>query len=177
MTIWSRLNNGACLAGVSAIVLLVAMAALGWFRIESVTAADLQGHVYEHPGSQLVDVDNETGGDVSAGAWKAFSVTDCLLALAAFGALVLVALRARGPGPGAAMVAIGVAGLAGLCLLLLVYRAINPPDLLNAFGIAEPANISLDADISRGAGLFVGILACAGMVVGAFGVMTDDVPS
>src|SRR5215212_1710542 len=103
---FSKLGTGARIAGVSAIVLLVAMFALGWFQIESVTADDGQGNVFQHPGSQLIDVGNETGGDVSADAWEAFGVIDIFLLLAGLAALVLVLVRSRGPGDGSSMLGI-----------------------------------------------------------------------
>jgi hypothetical protein len=172
----SKLNMGARVAGISAIVLLVAMFAFGWFRIDSVTADDGQGNVYKHPGSQLVDASDATAEDVTANAWEAFSVIDIFLVIAAIAALALVAVRARGPGSGAAMVAIVTAGFGGLALVLLLYRLISPPDLLDAFGIAVPPTIMVDAEIGRAAGIFIGIAATAAITYGGFQVMTEDVP-
>jgi hypothetical protein len=101
--------------------------------------------------------------DDSLSAWAAFSVVDILIALIALLGIALALSEVIGRGP-ALPVAIGVVtttlALAGT--LLVLYRIINQPG---------PNDL-----ISVDAGAYVGLLATAGVFLGAWLSLSDERP-
>lgn len=141
------------IAAVSAIVLLLVMFIFDWFAVD--LGADDLGL-----GVSVVD----TG----ANAWQAFSVIDIILFITILVAIGLAVMAANAqshnlPVAGSAL----VAGLGLLSVLLILYRLIDPP---GAGDIPDGFDIS----ISREIGVFLGLIAAAGITYGGFAGMQEE---
>ena len=93
--------------------------------------------------------------------WAALSFIDVLLFLAAAVAVAVAVLRALGALPPRLPVSPGLAVLAlgGLALLLVLFRLADVPDYVD-LGLAE--------GVSRGVGIFLALLAAAGVALGGW---------
>lgn len=88
--------------------------------------------------------------DATATAWRAFSFIDILLLLAGAGAVGLTVLSARGEdGPLPLPAATLITALGALALILVLYRFLDTP-----------------FDLDRRYGLFIGLAAAAGILIG-----------
>jgi len=98
------------------------------------------------------------GGEGSANAWEAADVLDLLWALAALAGIALAVMAATSSQVNmpVAMSAI-TAGLGGLAVLTILYRLIDPP---------------FDAD--REFGVFLGLIAAAGIAYGGWVAMQEE---
>lgn len=149
----SRLGRGEMIAAVSAIVLLLVMFIFDWFAVDF-------GEDDLGLGAAAVD----TG----ANAWTAFSFIDIILfitILAAIG-LAIMAANAQRPNLPVAGSAL-VAGLGLLSVLLILFRIISPPgggDIPDGF----------DIGVTREIGVFIGLLAAAGIAYGGFQAMREE---
>ncbi len=140
-----RLSTGEKIAGISGVLLLIIMFAFDWFTI------DVGGGVFEVSG----------GGN----AWESFGFIDIVLFLAAVAgiALALVSAAQSAPNMPVALSAV-TAGLGILAVLLVLFRIISPPD----FGAGDVV------DIGRGIGVFLGLIAAAGVAYGGWAAMQEE---
>jgi len=102
----------------------------------------------------------------SGNAWEVFSSIDIMLFLAGLIAIGVVGAKAAGALP-ALPVPAGtiVAGVGALALLLVLYRLIDSP----ASGDLPDA-----VDVTRKVGIFLGLVASAGIAFGGYTMMTEE---
>ena len=100
------------------------------------------------------------GGDLGVNAWESFDIIDLILAVTFIAAIALAVTSMSGNRPDLpiAMSAI-VAGLGILSTLLVLYRIINPPG---------------EGGVDRGIGIFVGLIAAAGIAYGGWRAMQEE---
>lgn len=145
-----KLSTGEKIAGVSAILLFIFMF-FDWFSVE-----------VSGGGGLLV------GGAVGAGnAWDALDFIPIVLVVAILAALGVAALRLTDstfepPVSANAVVAV----LGGLSFLLILYRIISPPGTEDVPG--------LSVDVSPSLGIFLSLIAAAGLAYGAYRAMQDE---
>jgi len=141
-----RLSTGEKIAGASAVLLFIFMF-FDWFTVEV------------------------SGGDglfsVSAGgnAWEAFSWIDLLMMLTIIVAVAVVVIRlsdAIVEPPFSLNAAVAILG--GLCVLLILYRIIDPPIDSDLTGV----------DVSRAIGIYLGLIAAAGVTYGGYRAMQEE---
>ncbi len=150
----SKMNQGEKIAAGSAIALILIMFIFKWFGL-SVSTAGVAG----------------VGGfsvEGSRNAWGSFGFIDIILFITALAALAMAYLSASGQSVSLpiAMSAI-VTGLGILCVILVLYRIISPPD----FGV----NLSgTGIDKTRKIGVFLGLIATAGVAYGGYMAMQDE---
>ncbi len=143
-----RLSTGEKIAGGSAVLLFIFMF-FDWFKAEV------------------------SGGDgflsVSAGgnAWEWFSWIDLLMLLTVIVALAVVVIRLSDAivEPPVSLNAV-VAVLGGLCVLLILFRIIDPP------GGDEFAGVGVD--VGRQIGVFLGLIAAGGITYGSYRAMQEE---
>jgi hypothetical protein len=147
---FDRVRAGELLAGISGVALFVFMF-FNWFGVEEITG----------PGGVQFDVSAVAGTSVSA--WEAFDFIDIVLLLAVIAAVGLVVLSAAQSSVNLPVAASAItAGLGILATLLVLYRIIDPPEL--AGGV----------DTSRKIGVFLGVIACAGIAIGGWMAMQEE---
>jgi len=134
----SRLTPGDISAGVGGLVLLISLW-LPWYGV-SVNVAGFSA-------------------SENASGWEVFSTIDIILFLVAIAAIVLVALKAAGQLPADVPVALVLLALGGLAVLLILFRLIDTP---------APGDLPDEIDVSRKLGLFLGLIAAAGVVYGGW---------
>lgn len=143
----NKLSTGERVAGGAGIALFIIMF-IGWWGAPDVNV-DLGGI-----GGDV----NVSGGIGSANAWQAASFLDLIWALAALSgvALALVAGSQSKPNLPVALSAI-VAGLGGLATLTILYRILDTP-----------------FDLTRKVGVFLGLIAAAGITYGGWVAMQEE---
>ncbi|MBA2521968.1 MAG: hypothetical protein H0V25_01435 [Solirubrobacterales bacterium] len=143
----NRLNQGEMIAAVSALVLLVVMF-ISWFGIDIPDEA--------------VGLVSAAGIDTSANAWQSFSFIDIVLFVTILVAIggALATANAQTVSAPVAISAI-TAALGILSVLLILFRIIDPP------GPGE-------ADIGRKVGVFLGLIAAAGIAYGGWRAMQEE---
>jgi hypothetical protein len=144
-----RLNRGERVSVASAVLLFVFMF-LDWF------GAEIAG---EGGGA----VDAEGGGS----AWSTLDFIPVVLLVAIVVALVAAGLRLAGSNykpPVQANAVIAVLG--GLSTLLILFRIVDPP------GIADFGGLAVDATLQ--VGVFLGLLAAAGIAYGGYTAMRQE---
>ena len=138
-----RLRPGEWVAGIAGAVLLLSLF-LDWYGVE--------------------------GGGLAANAWESFRVVDVFLALAALLGIAVAVMTAFHR---VAAVPIALASLlgtiAGIALLLVVWRALDPVgwEVVSGDGV-EPL------DATREVGLWLGLASSVALVAGAFMSMRDE---
>lgn len=145
-----RLSTGEKISAVSAILLFIVMF-FDWF------GAEISGV----PGFS---------GDVSgsgSSAWDALDVIPLFLMLAIVVAIGVAVVRLTDADiePPVSMNAI-VAALGGLAVLLILYRILFPPDFGSLSGVSVDATLKL--------GIFLGLLAAAGIAYGGYSAMREE---
>jgi hypothetical protein len=137
----SRLRSGELIVGVSAVLLFIFMF-LSW---------------YGSPGSFGLP-------NVSDDAWDAFSVIDLFLLLTVIVALALVVTQATRRSP-AIPVSLSVitTTLAGLSVLLILFRMIDPPGIVDV-----PAGLGAHLDRTLDIGIYLGLAASLGILYGGY---------
>jgi len=145
----NRISQGEMIAAVAALVLFIVMF-LTWFSVDLGDAADL-----------LVGV------DTGANAWQAFGFIDIVLfvtIIVAVGGAVVAATATSVNAPVA--VSAITAGFGIVSFLLVLYRVIDPPggDIPDAAGIG----------ISRGIGVWLGLILTAAIAFGGWRAMEDE---
>jgi hypothetical protein len=146
----NRIGQGELIAGISGLVLLIDL----WFKWYGVSVGGGNGAL---KGFSI---------GVSASAWQAFSLIDIILFLVALVAIGVAVLRGLNrmpemPYPPATL----VAGAGGLALLLVLFRLIDTP--VDTGGVEG-------VDVSRKFGLFLGLVAAAGVAYGGWRAMQDS---
>ncbi len=145
-----RLSTGEKISAVSAVLLFIFMF-FDWFGAKVEGVPGFSGSV-------------EAGGS----AWDALDVIPIFLMLAIVVALAVAVIRLTDADvePPVSMNTI-VAGLGGLAVLLILYRIVNPPgdgDALAGVGV----------DITLKLGIFLGLLAAAGIAYGGYSAMREE---
>ena len=140
----NRLGRGEMIAAASALALLLIMFILDWFGIDSTTVSTGVG-----------TIEVEGGG---GNAWAVFDFIDIILFLTVLVAIGLALMAANASSPnlpvaGSAL----VAGLGILCVLLILFRIIDTP-----------------YDLDRKIGVFLGLIAAAGIAYGGFLAMQEE---
>ena len=150
----SRLRQGEKIAAGSAIALILIMFIFKWFSL-SVSSAALGGF-------------GGFSAEVSRNAWGSFGFIDILLFITALAALAMAYVSASGQKVSLpiALSAI-VTGLGILCVLLVLFRIISPP---NFSGVDLPSGV----DKGRKIGAFLGLIATAGLAYGGYVAMQEE---
>ena len=153
----SNLGRGAMIAGISGVLLFIFMF-LGWYGAPDVVdeAVEQAQQAAEALG---VDAPGVEEADTTVNAWESFDFTDLILFLAVIVSVGLAAMTLFGasaslPVAGSAL----TCGIGALALLLVLYRTIDPP--------AE--------GLEREIGLWLGLLATAGIAVGGYLGMQEE---
>lgn len=146
----NKLNTGEKIAGVSAVLLFIVMF-FDWFGVE------ISGE------GGTVSFGSGAGGS----AWDALDFIPFVLLIAIVVALVNVFLRLSDSDyePPISM-NVAVAVLGGLSALLVLFRIVFPP----SFG--EFGGVSVDATLEFG--IFLGLIAAAGIAYGGYRGMQED---
>jgi hypothetical protein len=145
-----KLNTGEKIAGVSAVLLFIFMF-FTWFGVEVSGSEGFSGEV---PGA---------GGS----AWDALDFIPIILVITIVAALINVFLRlsdSEYEPPVSMNVAVTVLG--GLSVLLVLFRIIDPPSF-GSFG-----GVSVDGTVEFG--IFLGLLASAGIAYGGYRGMQEE---
>jgi hypothetical protein len=141
-----RLSMGEKIAGGSAVLLFIFMF-FDWFKVEVSS------------GDGLFSV--SAGGN----AWESFSTIDIVLLIAVIVAVGVAVLRmtdAVFEPPFSLNAAVAILG--GIAVLLVLYRIIDPPLDTDIPGV----------DISRAIGVYLGLLASAGIAYGGYRAMQEE---
>lgn len=141
-----RLSTGEKIAGASAILLFIFMF-FDWFKV------DIDG------GEGLFSV------SVGGSAWDALDVIPIILMLAVIAAVAVAIIRLTDAifEPPVSLNAI-VAILGGISVLLILYRIIDPPGAGDVPGV----------DVSPALGIFLGLIAAAGITYGGYRAMQEE---
>ncbi len=144
----NNLNTGEKIAGVAGVVLLIVMFLVEWFTY----------------GEGAFSV----GGD----AWQTMEFIRFIILLTALAGItlaVMAAMQSQANLP-VAMSAI-TAGIGILAVILIIFRIISPPD----FGVGDLAEATgADFDVGRGIGVFLGLIAAAGVAYGGWAAMEEE---
>jgi uncharacterized membrane protein YhaH (DUF805 family) len=145
-----KLSTGEKVSAVSAVLLFIFMF-FDWFGAKVEGVPGFSGSI-------------EAGGS----AWDALDVIPIFLMLAIVAAIAVAVIRLTDADvePPVSMNAI-VAVLGGLAVLLILYRIIDPPgdgDALAGVGV----------DITLKLGIFLGLLAAAGIAYGGYSAMQEE---
>ena len=117
-----------------------------------------------------VSVEGAPGFDASAGgsAWAAFGFIDILLFLAAAIAVAVAVVRALGAMPNLPAPAGQIVFIAGVvAVLLVIFRIIFTP------GTEDTGVPGVEIEITRRIGVFLGLIASAGIAFGGFTAMNE----
>jgi hypothetical protein len=146
----STVPRGALIAGISGLALFIIMF-FSWFGSP--------GEVETQFGEVDVTGFAEAAGvDTTFNAWQSFDFIDIVLLLTVIAAVGLVVMAAAGSSVNLPVAASAItAGLGVLATLLVLYRIIDPP---------------FDAD--RKFGVFLGLIAAAGVAVGGWLAMQEE---
>jgi hypothetical protein len=146
-----KLSTGEKVSAVSAVLLFVFMF-FDWFGVKVSGVPGFSGEV------------TSSGG---GSAWDALDVIPIFLMLAIVVAIgvAIVRLTDADVEPPVSMNAI-VAALGGFAVLLILYRIVFPPDF-DSFG-----GVSVDATLKFG--IFLGLLAAAGIAYGGYSAMREE---
>ena len=145
-----RLRPGETIAGVAGVALFIIMF-LPWFGFDAAGAAqDLANNLGV---SVNVEVPN-----VNFNAWESFDFIDLILLLTVIAAVSTAVMSAMATDVALPVAASAlVAGLGILSTILVLYRVIDPV-----------------GDAGRKYGLFLGLIACAGVAYGGWRAMQDE---
>jgi hypothetical protein len=148
---FSKLRQGERIAAVSAILLFVFMF-FSWFSVPGVDKAVEQARQFGIPTVGNVDA--------TANAWQSFDFIDIVLFVTVLAGAGMAALRASDNSLNLPLpISTIVTGLGVLSTLLVLYRVLNP--------VGSP-------DLDRKAGLFLGLIAAAGVAYGGYRTMRDE---
>jgi len=143
-----RLSTGEKIAGGSAVLLFIFMF-FDWFKVE-VSGAGF------------------VGGSLGGNAWEWFTWIDLLMLLTVIVALAVVVIRISDAvfEPPVSLNAV-VAVLGGLSVFFVLYRIIDPPGASESFG-------GVSVDVGRQIGVFLGLIAAAGITYGGYRAMQEE---
>lgn len=152
----SNLGRGAMIAGISGVLLFIVMF-FSWFGAPDEVDDVIQQS--QQLGEQLgIDTGGVSDVDTTANAWQAFDFIDLILLLAVIVSVGLAVMTLMGasaslPVAGSAL----TCGIGALSLLLVLYRILDPPE-----------------DASREIGVYLGLLATAGITFGGYLGMQEE---
>ncbi len=145
-----RLNLGEKIAGVSAILLFIFMF-FDWFGVEVSGVNGFSGTI------------SGSGGN----AWDTLDFIPIVLVIAIVAALVLAGIRlADSTVEPAVPLSAAVAVLGAISTILVLYRIVFPPNFASFGGVSVDATLSV--------GIFLGLLASAGIAYGGYTAMRED---
>jgi hypothetical protein len=143
-----RLSTGEKIAGASAVLLFIFMF-FDWFKVE-------------------VSGGSFVGGSLGGNAWEWFTWIDLLMLLTIVVAVAVAVIRltdAVFEPPFSLNAAVTILG--GLCVLFILYRIIDPPGGSESFG-------GVSVDVGLQIGVFLGLLAAAGITYGGYRAMQEE---
>ena len=141
-----NLSTGEKIAGVSGVLLILIMFIFSWFSLDA----------------------GPLGGDVGFNAFESFGVIDIVLLLAGIAGIGLAVAAATQSAVNLPVAASAItAGLGILGVILVVIRIISPPD----FGLGD---LGVDVDADRSIGVFLGLIATAGVAFGGWTAMQEE---
>ena len=147
---FDRVPRGALIAGISGVLLFIFMF-FSWFgagTAEVVTPA----------GGIEIDFGEVPGADTTFNAWQSFDFIDLVLLAAVIVSVGLLVMSAMGTSINLPVAASAItAGIGALATLLVLYRIVDPP-----------------GDADREFGVFLGLLACAGITIGGWLSMQEE---
>ena len=145
-----KLSTGEKVSAVSAVLLFIFMF-FDWFGAKVSGVAGFSGNV---PGA-------------TADAWQAFDVIDIILLIAIVAAVGVAVMRLTDADfePRVSVNTI-VAALGALAVVLIIYRMIDPP------GGESVAGVSIDITLKLG--IFLGLIAAAGIAYGGYSAMREE---
>lgn len=123
-------------------------------------------------GSMFVGWYGLDGANASHSAWEAFSVFDVVLAAVAVWAVFTAVMTAAHNTPAVSLAMASMLTVVGaIVLIVLVVRVVDPPTFE---GIAIVTEDDATGEVTRLAGLWVGLAALAALTVGAFAAIRDE---
>ena len=148
----ANVGRGTLIAGVSGVLLFIFMF-FSWFGVDVQSA--IPAGIPDDIANQAIE---QSGVDTTANAWQAFDVIDLVLLLAVIASVGFAIIEMSGasvslPVAGSAV----TTGIGALAFLLVLYRLINPPD-----------------DLGREIGIWLGLLATAGITYGGYEGMQEE---
>ncbi len=143
----TRLTQGEKIAGVSGIALILIMFIFKWFGLKAAVAGfSVEG---------------------SRNAWGSYGFTDIVLFITVVAAVGLALIKASETEVGLPVAASSVvAGLGILSVVLIIISIISPPD----FGAGDISGI----DHTRKIGVWLGLIAAAGVAYGGWRAMQEE---
>jgi cytochrome b subunit of formate dehydrogenase len=153
-----RLRHGEWIAGISGVVLFVALF-LDWYKVRN-------------------SADAQFAGDTSANAWQVFAAVDIFLAAAALFGIALAAGAAtqRSAAVPQAIGALTVP-VAFIAAILVVIRLIDLPGWESVFQNGEGVYLNSNLggpQVGREIGLYIGVVATLGVLIGAWRSIGDQ---
>jgi hypothetical protein len=150
----ANVGRGTLIAGVSGALLFIFMF-FSWFGVDVEGA--IPAGIPEDIANQAVE---ESGVDTTANAWQAFDVIDLILLLAVIASVGFAIIDMSGasvslPVAGSAV----TAGIGAIAFLLVLYRLIDPPG---------------GDGVGREIGVWLGLLATAGIAYGGYEGMQEE---
>ena len=148
----ATVGRGTLIAGVSGVLLFIFMF-FSWFGIDAESA--VPAGIPEDIANQAIE---QSGVDTTFNAWQSFDLIDLILLLAVIASVGFAAIDMSGasvslPVAGSAV----TAGIGAIAFLLVLYRLINPPE-----------------DLGREIGVWLGLLATAGITYGGYEGMQEE---
>jgi len=145
-----KLSRGERISAASALLLFVFMF-LDWFGVEVESVPGFSGDI----------------SGIGGNAWDTLEVIPLFLMLAAVVALAVAGVRLLDAelGLSVSLNAI-VAALGGLAVLLILFRILFPPDFASFGGVEVDATLRI--------GVFLGLLAAAGIAYGGYSAMREE---
>jgi outer membrane biosynthesis protein TonB len=142
----SKLGVGEIIAGISGLALFVFMF-LPWYGVDSVGGFGVSG--------------------ADASAWEAFSFIDILLFLVAVVVVGLVIVQMAESTPDMPVPPAQILTIAGVvALVLILFRLVFAPDF-------NTEGLDVDVDLGRKIGIFLGLIAAAGITYGGWRAMQE----
>ena len=139
-----NLRTGEKIAGASGVALILIMFIFDWFSVEAAGGI---------------------GPSFGGSAWEVFGGIDIVLFLAALAGIGLAVMSASQSNVNMPVALSAItAGLGGLAALLVLYRIISPPD----GGLGDLV------DVGRSIGVFLGLIAAAGVAYGGWVAMQEE---
>ena len=145
-----QVPRGALIAGISGVALFIIMF-FSWFGAP-------ETNIVTPAGGIQIDLGEVPGADTTANAWQSFDFIDIVLLVTIIVAVGLAVMSAMGSSVNLPVAASALtAGLGILATLLILYRIIDPP-----------------SDAEREFGVFLGLIAAAGIAVGGWLSMQEE---
>ena len=146
-----QVPRGALIAGISGAALFIIMF-FSWFGIPTAEVVTPAGSV------DITGLAEASGADTTANAWQSFDFIDLVLLVTVIVAVGLAVMSAAGTSVNLPVAASALTtGLGILATLLVLYRIIDPP-----------------GDLDREFGVFLGLIACAGIAAGGWLSMQEE---